>query len=175
MYNIVFLILYVIIIWGINMIDQIFISLNSISNVDFHNLNCQFQKDHSVTEFVQFWYPNAQGIFYNTFLIGLFQLDLFIDENLAISLALLQSYRGKGIASIVRDRIVLEYGKQYPKAKWFICNFVPRNVAAYKSITSSDWIQTHVYDERMMNEGAAFFNIFYKENPYYKDKEKIKI
>lgn len=160
---------------GMDMVEQTSVSLNSISELDFHTLNHQFTEDHSVSEFVQFWYPKAQGIFYNTSPIGLFQLEPFIDENLAISLALLQSYRRKGIATIVRNRIVLEYGKKYPNMKWFICNIVPRNVVAYKSIAFSDWVQTHIYDELMINEGADFFYIYYKENPYYKGKEKIKI
>lgn len=65
-------------------------------------------------------------------------------------------------------KIVEIYGKEFLDVPMFIANVCPSNRNAISSFRRMGLIETHEFDEEMINEGAEFFSIFYKENPYRK-------
>lgn len=156
------------------MINYNSITLSPITEEAFNQIYDILKQDDLAKKYVFFNYEDAHGIFYEKRLVGLFKLSSFIGNSLSISIAILNEYRGKGIAQIARMKIVELYGKEYPDVKLFISNTIPNNKSSNKSLQNLGWQQTHEYDEIMIDEGAEFFNIYFKENPYYEKKESLK-
>lgn len=156
------------------MVDYNSVMLSPITEEAFNSIYNILEKDELVKKYVYFNYEYTNGIFYKGNLVGLFKLNNFIDNSLSISIAILNEYRGKGIAQIARKQIVELYGKEYPEIKLFISNVKPENKSSNKSLQNLGWKQTHEYDEMMIDEGSEFFNIYYKENPYYEKKAGLK-
>ncbi len=152
------------------MINENSIILQQISKEQFNIIYSLLREEG--LEYVSFSYNDVNGILYKKKIIGLFKLKKFIDNNLSIDIAILNEYKGKRIAPITLEKIVKTYGEKYPNIKRFIANTSPFNKPVIKSFSNSSWTQTYEYDELMIDEGSEFYNIYYKENPYYK-KEKI--
>lgn len=146
------------------------VELKPLSEFDFNKINETLMMDKSVSSYVRFNYFAliTNGIFYKGNLIGLLNLHYFIQGSISISVALLKKYRGLGIISIVYDKIIETYGEQFEEISMFIVNVYPNNKMAIASFERMGLTQTHAFDEEMLNEGAEFFSIFYKENPYRK-------
>lgn len=146
------------------------VDIKSISKDIFEKINEELKHDISVSRFVCFNYSAlvTNGIFYKDKLVGLLNLSYFIDNNIAVSIALLEKYRNLGIAKVVAEKIVDYYGKVFSNSKMFIFNCLNYNYNAIQAFKKMGLRETNEFDEIMMDEGADFFNNFYKENIYRK-------
>lgn len=141
--------------------------LDKITN----NLN----NDPEVNKFITFNNKKqSNGILLNNKVIGLFELYKFINGSITIHSALLKEYRNKGIGKIIINKIVEEYGKNYPDSEYFIVNIDYKNERAIRSIEKTDWEKTYDYDEIMIDEGSQFFVLYQKRNPnFYRKKKEL--
>ena len=146
------------------------ISLKTLKEEEFNKIDEILRRDKSVSSYVCFNYFAlvTNGIFYKEKLIGLLNLNYFLNNSLSVSVALLEKYRGLGIMTVVYEKIIEIYGKEFLDVPMFIANVCPRNTNAIASFRRMSLIETHEFDDEMINEGAEFFSIFYKENPYRK-------
>lgn len=148
-----------------------------MKKIDLYPINDeQFSKiatilNHDDNLFVNFYNVKSTiGIFMDNQIIGLFNLNKFINNTLAIHIALLKEFRNHGIGGIVFEKILEEYGQIYSDVEFFIANTDYKNERAIHFFYKLGWHQTYRYDEQMDNEGGEFFIIFEKENPYYHRK-----
>ena len=149
------------------------INLYSLKKEDFKKIADKLNNDPDVNKFVRFYdYETAVGIFYNNQLVGLFSLNRFINNSLAIHIAILKEFRNKGIGSKVLNKIVEDYGITYSEVEFFTVNINYKNKTAIDFVNKLGWNNTHKYDEIMDNEGSEFFIIYEKGNPYYHRKVK---
>lgn len=125
-------------------------------------------KEHSLPNFVDFtrYTPETYGIYNGKQLLGLFRFKNFIVDK-TIEIYILPDFRGLNIASQATDLLIINYGSKYPKCQNFYINISNKNERSLKSIKKGDWIQTHEFDDIMMEEGAGMFTVYYKPNPYY--------
>lgn len=146
------------------------IDLYPITEEQFKKISFILNNDDD-NQFVDFYNSKSTiGIFMDNQIIGLFNLNKFINNTLAIHIALLKEFRNNGIGGIVFEKIVDEYGKTYPEIEFFIANIDYKNERAIKVLSKLNWTKTYKYDEIMINEGGEFFIIFEKNNPYYNRK-----
>lgn len=82
------------------------ISLRTLKEEEFNKINEILKKDKSVSSYVCFNYFAlvTNGIFYKGELIGLLNLNYFLNNSLSISVALVEKYRGLGIMSVVYEK-----------------------------------------------------------------------
>lgn len=152
------------------MVDTNYVQLRPLTREEFEYIHEILKNDSSVEEYVHFSYHSlvTNGIFYKNKLVGVFNLSYFIENSIALSIALLEDYRKLGIAKVTFDKITRIYGEQFPKAELFIANVSPNNTNAIEAFGNMGLNKTHQFDEMLLEEGAEFFSIFYKENPYRK-------
>lgn len=147
------------------------IKLYPLQEKDFNDISISLNNDPEVNKFVNFCNKKeSNGVFFNNKLIGLFTLNKFINGTLAIHIALIKEYRNKKIGSKVLNKIVEEYGKNYPEVEFFLANINYNNKIAIKVLNNLGWDKTYKYDEDMENEGGEFFIIYEKRNPYFNRK-----
>ena len=153
--------------------EENLISFSSMTKEEFDDLNHKFLQDKSITDFVQFSYQplNQSGIFYNNKLIGMVYVMSFIDETLAVSIALLKEYRGLGISQVAYEKLIDLFGEKFSDYRAFVLNIAPNNIQALKSVAKTSFRQSHEFDEIMMEEGAEYFYTFFKDNPYYMERK----
>lgn len=150
------------------MISSNDIALLPIDEKKFYEIKCLLNNDDKVNKFVSFYdSKSTNGIILNGELIGLFTLNKFINDNLAIHIALLKKFRNKGIGGTTLNKIVIEYGKNYPESQFFLANIKYENQNAIHLLEKLGWSKTYAFDETMDNEGGEFFIIYQKENPNY--------
>lgn len=140
------------------------VSLCQISEEDFNRVNDNLKDQH----YVKFSYSNVIGIVYENNIVGLISMTPFIDESLSISIAILNEYRGKGIASEACNTLFDTFASEYPNVKSFMYNSDSYNEASRKAAKKLGWERTYDYDQAMEDEGAEYFIIYRKYNPYYK-------
>lgn len=153
------------------MIDNIM--LTPLEDNILNNIMYELNNDPEVNKFVRF--SNTKqlcGILLNNEVIGLFELCKFIENNVAIHIALLKEHRNKGIGKFVMDKIVETYGKEYSDSKYFIANIDYRNERAINAMENANWEKNDDYNEIMINEGSKFFTIYQKRNPLFDVKRK---
>ena len=122
--------------------------------------------EENLKGFVNFSYSrNLNGIYCNNVLVGLISLSPAFGY-LSIDMMILPAYRHHGIASLVLSKII-EQGKNYPEYERFICLCSPNNIASNKLMQKLHWSADTSFDDVMLNEGGEFFNIYYRDNPYY--------
>lgn len=155
------------------MVDKCLVTLGEINEETFNKVYNNMLKDG--LNYVHFYYTqNTYGIFYQGVPVGLFRLDRWIERNISISIAILNEYRGNGIAPIATDLIVDVFGEYYPDAKEFLANINPNNESSARAINKAGWKVTYEYNELMMEEGAEWFNVYYRNNPYYEKEGGLK-
>lgn len=143
------------------------ITLTPIDEENFNIVSKKLNEDPEVNKFVSFYnVSNTDAILVDNKIAGLFKLSRFIEGNMTIHIALLKEYRGKGIGGIAINKIVEEYGENYPDAQYFMGNMNYTNKRAIKSIEKLGWDRTYRYDEMMNDEGGEFFILYEKANPY---------
>ncbi len=146
------------------------IFLHSINAETFFKISAILNNDIE-KQFVYFYdSKNTLGVFFNNQLVGLFTLNKFIGNTLAIHIALLPEYRCKGIGSTSINTIVNELGQIYPNIEYFIANTSFDNKKAINSLEKAGWERTYEYDEEMEREGSEFFIIYQRKNPHYSKK-----
>ena len=151
------------------------VDLRLIDEVTFNKINSIFKEDEQASKFVNLYFKeNSFGIYYQDILVGLVNTCPFIEGNRSINIAILNEYRGRGIAQVALEKLVDNYGYLYTKSKMFLANICPFNKNSIKSLENLGWNQTRDYDELMIDEDAEFFILFYKNNPYYEKKEVLK-
>lgn len=123
---------------------------------------------------INFYYKenNSFGIFYYDKLVGLITVNPFIEKMIEIRTLVLSEYRGIGIAQVAREKIVELTGNIFNEYEKYISLVNPDNTSSNKSLQNLGWIKTDELNEMMMDEGAEWFNVYYKLNPYY-NREKI--
>lgn len=147
------------------------IKLYPLKEEDSREIIDSLNNDPEVNKFVKFCNSkDLNGVFFNNKLIGLFTLNKFINDTLAIHIALIKEYRNKKIGGKVLNKIVEEYGQTYPEVEFFLANMNYENKIAIKVLSNLGWSRTYKYDEDMENEGGEFFIIYEKQNPYYNRK-----
>ena len=126
------------------------------------------------SNFTSFSYYNSniRGIYLNNILIGLYSLGLTFNEYLSLDIFLISPFRGHHLAPSIIENIILYEGKNNTHIKRFIAMVSPLNERSNKVFQKLKWNVDSSYDEVMLEEGGEFFNIYYKENPYYENSLK---
>ena len=130
-------------------------------------------KKDNIENFVFFDYysQDLYGIYLNNKLVGLYRLSPFMGE-LSIDYYVLPEFRGNNIIAASLDNFVLQMGAQRTDIKCFFVNINPQNEKSLKILKKLGWKQTYNYDDVMLEEGAEFFYIFVKDNPFYNELTK---
>ena len=113
-----------------------------------------------------------KGIYLNNNLIGLYSLGLTFNEYLSLDIFIFPSFRGHHLGEFVIQDLILCEGENNPSIEKFMALVSPLNVRSNKVFQKLKWQVDSSYDEAMLNEGGEFFNIYYKENPYYENSLK---
>ncbi len=150
--------------------DSNLLQFRTLTEEEFKNIHELLIQDSSVSQYVSFSYYAlvTNGIFYKGQLAGIFNLNYFIGNSIALSIALLQKYRKIRIAKATFNKIISIYGKQFLDVDLFIANVSPNNENAMYAFGNMGLKRTHEFDEMILDEGAEFFSVFYEENPYRK-------
>ncbi len=156
------------------MTSEELVQIESLTKEEFSKFNSILRQDETIFKWVSFYFNEIKcgGIKYRNHLVGLYNLDDFIQDSLSLSIAIKKEYRNLGIAHIAIQKIVLKYSSIYKNVDRFILNVSPSNKEALNAFQKMDFICTHEYDEIMFHEGAEFFHIFYKENLCRKREKK---
>lgn len=93
--------------------DSNLLQFRTLTEEEFKNIHELLIQDSSVSQYVSFSYYAlvTNGIFYKGQLAGIFNLNYFIGNSIALSIALLQKYRKIGIAKATFNKIISIYGK----------------------------------------------------------------
>ena len=113
-----------------------------------------------------------RGIYLNNTLIGLYSLGLTFNEYLSLDIFIFLRFRGHHLGKFAIQDIILYEGENNPSIERFIALVSPLNERSNKVFQKLKWQVDSSYDEAMLNEGGEFFNIYYKENPYYENSLK---
>jgi len=144
------------------------IRLKKITREQFNYINNKLEKVNVKFNLEESTY----GILYKNKIVGLISLSKWYTNDLTINIEVLKEYRGKNIATYAIEKIIEICGKVNVNIERFLYNTSPNNISANKAIQKLNWSKTSEFDDNMILEGTSFFNIYYKENPYYKRKVK---
>ena len=113
-----------------------------------------------------------RGIYLNNTLIGLYSLGITFNEYLSLDIFIFPSFRGRHLTGYTIENIILYEGENNPSIEKFMAMVSPLNKRSNIVFQKLKWQVDSSYDEAMLNEGGEFFNIYYKENPYYENSLK---
>lgn len=142
------------------------VKVKSVKEEDVKNILLKLSEDE-ISRNLNFSCGHIFGVYYCDNLVGLVGLSSWYPDNLSITIALLNEYRGKGIAVEAINKLVFEIGKIFPANAKFLYNVSSNNISSLRVAKKLNWAKTSEFDEAMLDEGGEFFNIYYKDNPYY--------
>lgn len=136
--------------------------------IEYKSLKIIIDNINKENKFVHFSSnDDINGIYVDNQLVGIFTLNDFIDNTIAIHFTIFKEFRNRKYGRNVLNEIVMQYGENYSDNKYFVVNIDIENQKMINLLNKTDWIKTYEYDDLMEEEGAEFFIIYKKKNPYY--------
>lgn len=124
--------------------------------------------DYEHHNFVNFtvYVDDMYGIIVDNKITGLLLFKNFMG-GLSVDIYILPKYRNKNIAFAASNILVETLGKDFPKIEDFYFNIDPNNKKSMNLMKKLNWKIDYSFEELLINEGAEYFVVYTKKNPYY--------
>lgn len=152
------------------------IELKEITREQFDALEDDYTKNGGN---IHFYYLNDKvnsltfGIYYNKELVGFITSSAFIFDSVEVRTLVKKEYRGRGISSIAKQKLIEMTGEFYKDKVEFISLINYDNEASINAAKKSGWKFDSEKTEILSEEGTGQgYQVFTTNNPYYEKKKK---